>query len=1383
LARSWSSIRDLVRQRADEAPDWTVFTFVDPAREDRPSLTVGGLDLQARSLAAEIADRIAPGERALLLYPPGLPFIAAFFACAYAGVIAVPAAPPDPRRLDRALARLRAVVADAAPALVLTTGDILTAYQAEIGAVGAAGGGAVAAAPELAALPWWATGAPEALGTAHAADWRPRAGAAPADLAYLQYTSGSTSTPKGVMVSHANAAANSASIQRAWGYDRGSVALMWVPHFHDDGLVHGVLQPLHAGCRSYLLPPLAVAERPARWLAAVGTVGATHSGGPNFAYELCARRIAESERAGLDLASWRVAYNAAEPVRAETIDLFCRTFAPHGFRRAAFHPAFGLAEATLLVTAKRSGDPALLAVAAEPLASAGRALAAAPGEAARILVGCGAAVPGTRVVVASPDSGAACAPREVGEIWIAGPAVAQGYWRQPEATAATFAARLDSGDGPFLRTGDLGFLDESGELVVTGRLKDLVIIHGRNHYPQDIELTVERTGPPLRSGCVAAIALDTAGGERLAVVCEADDRASLDLDALGDRLSRDVWAAHEIELHLLVLVRPRSIAKTSSGKIQRGRCRAELAAGQLSEIGRWTAGRPAALTPATPATPSWATGTAAEPAAAAAGAAPAPAHAASAVPVAAAATQPLAEPAATVAWLRAWAPERLDSRLADERRTLPPHVLLDLGNRGLCGLQLGPTLGGLGLSHRGASRVLEQLGAIDLTVGCLIAGHNSLGLRPLLRWAAPAWRNELLPDLARGRALAAFALTEPGTAGSHPRGLTTLAFPAAADRWRLTGTKCWIGSAAWARVLYTFARIPRTPNHPGGITGFLVRQGAPGLEIGPEALTMGLRAMVQSEVRFTGVEVGAADLLGEPCGGLEVADDAIALSRCFLAAVALGGVRRACQMAVRFAGRRAMAGRRLLDQTVTRARLGAATAAATALESLLATVTAALDAGQPPPPEVSALLKTAAAEVLWQAADVAMQLLGGRGYVETNLVPQLLRDARAFRIFEGPSEALLSFAGSSILAGGEPLGFLRALPLGGPVAARLAAVAGEVRERIAARLPAEDPVAVLAWGRHLMGKLAVAALLLAATDSVAAGASPAHRRAAAWAAARFDEQARRALAGDAAERAFLVAADVDLLEGELAAAIGDGEPQARTGAAPALDPLLWPAATARIAAAAAAAPLDPPTARTAGPSAALPATNAGPPAALPVRIAGSPAALAATAPPGAAPSIRAPSPMPPPSRAAAAPGPPRRGAAEIRDWIGSWLAHETAIATDAIGATDAIDADRPFSAFGLDSVGALRLAADLAGWLGQPVPRTAAWDFPSPQSLAHHLGGAPAGADVPSYPGAAAAAATALAADDLADLLPALDAVEALTPEEARRALAEERRPHAVPHG
>ncbi len=561
----FTTLVGLLRSRASERPEREAFVFLTDGEREGARLTFAELDRRARAIAVVLRESLAPGERALLLYPPGLEFIAAFFGCLYAGVAAVPAYPP--RLHDRSQLRLRAVARDAEPQAALTTTAILSALAAS------------SPLPELAAVRWIAT--EELAGTdADLPDPEPES------VAFLQYTSGSTASPKGVMVTHANLLHNEQMIGEAFRQDEDTVVVGWLPLYHDMGLIGNILQPLHAGAHCVLMAPVAFLQKPLRWLAAISRYRATTSGGPDFAYELCVRRTAAEQRQALDLSSWRVAFNGAEPVRAETMERFADAFAPCGFRREAFYPCYGLAEATLFVSGGAAGRPPRVETVDAAALERHEVAPAAEPAGARRLVSCGHAWAEQRIAIVDPETGIELGSGRVGEIWTAGPSVARGYWRNPAATRSDFEARLaDTGLGPFLRTGDLGFLHR-GELYVTGRLKDLIILRGRNHYPQDIELTAERSHPDLRPGGGAAFSVDIAGEERLVVAQEVERHRKSDLDELAEAIRRGVAEEHEVQVHDVVLARAGTVPKTSSGKVQRRLCRDLYLAGELAVLGR-----------------------------------------------------------------------------------------------------------------------------------------------------------------------------------------------------------------------------------------------------------------------------------------------------------------------------------------------------------------------------------------------------------------------------------------------------------------------------------------------------------------------------------------------------------------------------------------------------------------------------------------------------------------------------------------------------------------------------------------------------------------------------------------------------------------------------
>ncbi|MBV9108095.1 MAG: fatty acyl-AMP ligase, partial [Gemmatimonadetes bacterium] len=537
----------LLRERSRLHPDRTAFVFLPDGEREGARLTYGELDRHARRIAALLRAGGLAGERALLLFPPGLAFVAAYFGCLYAGVVAVPVYPP---RSNRHLDRVQAIVADADARAVVATADVIASLVRH-----------AEATPGLAALRWIAADL-EAGGEDAWSD----PGTSPDDVAFLQYTSGSTSTPKGVRVTHANLLANQAMLKDAFGHGDGLTVVGWLPVYHDMGLIGNVLHPLYVGGTCVLMPPTAFLQRPARWLEAVSRYGAETSGGPNFAYDLCAERVSDEEKAALDLSRWRVAFCGAEPVRAATLERFAAAFGECGFRRDAFYPCYGLAEATLFVTGGRSGAPPVVRGFDAGALESDRAVSE-DGDSGVRLVGCGFGWQGGRVEIVRRDDRVRCAPGEVGEIWVSGPHVAHGYWNRADDTAETFGAHTADGDGPFLRTGDLGFVD-GGELFVTGRAKDLIILRGRNLYPQDVEATAGTAHGALQPGGGAAFSVDADGEERLVIVHEVRRTALRELDAseVARRIREEVAAAHEAAVHDIALIGPATLAKTSSGK-------------------------------------------------------------------------------------------------------------------------------------------------------------------------------------------------------------------------------------------------------------------------------------------------------------------------------------------------------------------------------------------------------------------------------------------------------------------------------------------------------------------------------------------------------------------------------------------------------------------------------------------------------------------------------------------------------------------------------------------------------------------------------------------------------------------------------------------------
>ncbi|TBV09274.1 non-ribosomal peptide synthase/polyketide synthase [Phytopseudomonas dryadis] len=548
--------------------------FLDGRHEDGLVLSYGQLDARARAIASALQRHTRAGERALLLLPSGADYVAAFFGCLYAGVIAVPAYPPESTRPQH-LQRLLAIIDDAEPSLILSTAQLLPALR-ETALQGHAH------VPELLAV--------DEIGGESAGAWT-GGGPGSQDIAFLQYTSGSTSTPKGVQVSHANLEANAWLIRQGYAIDEGDVIVSWLPLYHDMGLIGGLLQGIYSGVMVVLMSPQHFLERPLRWLQAISRFGGTISGGPDFAFRLCHERIAESKLAGLDLSRWRVAFSGSEPIRQDSLADFASRFSACGFDASAYLASYGLAEATLFVTGSRPGQGIdALQLDAAALASH-RAL---PGQGVT-LMSCGWAQPEHPLMILDTVSGEVLGDDRVGEICSSGPSIAQGYWRNPEASARAFVER----DGrTWLRTGDLGFMHQ-GQLFVSGRLKDMLIIRGQNLYPQDIERTVERHVDVVRKGRVAVFALNDEGGEAFGVAAEIGRRAQKQqpLEQLLEQIRTLVAEVHHEAPALVALLDPGSLPKTSSGKLQRSACAAQLQDGRLQAVAIWRPGAEASPGP------------------------------------------------------------------------------------------------------------------------------------------------------------------------------------------------------------------------------------------------------------------------------------------------------------------------------------------------------------------------------------------------------------------------------------------------------------------------------------------------------------------------------------------------------------------------------------------------------------------------------------------------------------------------------------------------------------------------------------------------------------------------------------------------------------------
>ncbi|MFO5439230.1 MAG: fatty acyl-AMP ligase, partial [Dolichospermum sp.] len=525
----------ILNERANQTPNQLAYIFLKNRENQEQNITYQQLSQNSKNIAIKLQSLIPKGSRALLLYPQGLEFINAFLGCLYAGIIAVPAYPP---KRNQKMSRLAAIIKDAQPQIILTTSSMLESIKEKLTDI-----------VDSSALQWLAT---DSLNNDEEELSYIFPNISSDSLAFLQYTSGSTGTPKGVMISHGNIVHNSASIQKAFELTEKSVSVTWLPSFHDMGLIDGIIQPLYTGFLGVILPPESFLQRPILWLQAITKYRATHSGGPNLGYELCVEKIAAEEQKNLDLSSWVSAYSGAEPIRRRTLENFITKFQSSGFQSQYFYPCYGMAEATLMITGGNIEDePVYLNVQSELLENKIVLKADVEKDNYQQMVGCGHTWLDTEIRIVDPETCTQCADNQVGEIWVSGSSVAQGYWHQPEKTTETFQAKLvDVGERNFLRTGDLGFI-QNGELFITGRIKDVIIIWGRNHYPQDIEYSVQQSHKALSLDCGAAFTVEVNHQEKLVIVQEVERTylRKLAVDEIVSAIRETVALNHGLQVY------------------------------------------------------------------------------------------------------------------------------------------------------------------------------------------------------------------------------------------------------------------------------------------------------------------------------------------------------------------------------------------------------------------------------------------------------------------------------------------------------------------------------------------------------------------------------------------------------------------------------------------------------------------------------------------------------------------------------------------------------------------------------------------------------------------------------------------------------------------
>lgn len=571
LPNEFETLVDLLQWRAKEMPNKVAFTFLKDGVDETDQITFAQLDARARQIAARLQQESTDNPTALLLYPQGIEHMCALWGCMYAGVRAVPLFVPQN---DRVYKRIKAIQLDSGAQYVLCDRDSYERLEKRFDRM-----------PEVADLDWIIS---DELEESIANDWV-LVTQHKDTVAYYQYTSGSTGAPKGVMVSHGNVIYNVSDIDASWDHSAETVLVSWLPIFHDMGLIYGFMQGVYNGFHTVLFSPNAFAQRPYTWLKAISDYKATHSGGPNSAFIMCVEKILPEQKKDLDLSSLRVMFNGSEPVRESTLRSFTEAFSECGFKEQVHTPCYGLAEATLKVTATKLGEyPHHLTVDTKSLES-NKVVPLVNGEEGQVFVSSGITVQQTEVKIVNPVSNEECSADSVGEIWVKGPTNAMGYYRKEADTREIFNAHTsDTGEGPFMRTGDLGFF-YNNELYIAGRLKDLIIVRGRNCYPQDIEEIVENCHPSLEPSAGAAFSLDVNGEERLVVV-QSVRRSffkKIDPEQVFNAIRRSVAGQYGVKVHDIQLLMPASIPRTTSGKIQRRACKQAYQQKTLKVLAGW----------------------------------------------------------------------------------------------------------------------------------------------------------------------------------------------------------------------------------------------------------------------------------------------------------------------------------------------------------------------------------------------------------------------------------------------------------------------------------------------------------------------------------------------------------------------------------------------------------------------------------------------------------------------------------------------------------------------------------------------------------------------------------------------------------------------------
>lgn len=903
--------------------------------------------IQVKETAKILEEKKLRGKVLILLYQPGIPFIVSFFACLLAKVIPAPC--NLPRLKKRSFERFKALV------------DTVNADQV-----------LVDQGAEKICMPVF-----KSLGITHFNTEFPSSPhfqdvylldkdevVSSKDTAYLQFTSGSTSDPKGVVVSYENLNHNLALIKEFSKANSDSVIVSWLPHYHDLGLVGQILLSLVEGSTLCFMSPQTFLSRPKLWLQAISENKGTISFAPNFAYQHCVDKIKKSDLEGIDLQSWSVALNGAEPVSSKTLDVFSKKFESVGFSSSSFCPAYGLAEATLVVSATDfNSTPKTNTFSTKELENKIAKLS----DNGTTLASCGPVRFGQKVCIIEPESACLLKEGQIGEVCLSGSSVSPGYWKNITATNESFV-NLSEETGRFLRTGDLGFLWKS-ELYLCGRLKDLIVIRGENYYPQDIENVVSQSDPLFRNSgtCVFEI------GSKLVVLQEVERDSVKKLKTSSfDNIRESIYQYCGLSVLDIIFLKPFEIFRTSSGKIQRHACKtAYLNKEFKSLLGRGFGKNK--------------------------------------------------ECDELVHWVQKELPKIYDASEADKSKQFPIHLLNALGKKGLLAMQIPKEYGGLEFSNKDILEVYTSTAEHDLSLSLLLVLNNSLGVKSILNFGSLKIKESFLYPFSQKASFLSFGLTEVG-AGSNPNSISTEAVYDG-QKWRINGHKIYCGSASWSDGISVFAKCFDSSKAFLGISGFFIPSHYAGVKQGKPADTMGMRGMVQNEFYLQNVYVEDHHRLVSEADGYDVAKSLMNHTRLAISAMCIGGLSQCLRYLRTYVlERKIITGPMHLNYHV-QIHVSSILEAKRVLLELNHRLLERENTLGSLHPAVYAIVKILAPEILWNAVDKTVQLLGGRGYDETNRICQLFRDARVLRVFEGPTEALSHHLASLFLREGKDLFF------------------------------------------------------------------------------------------------------------------------------------------------------------------------------------------------------------------------------------------------------------------------------------------------------------------------------------------------------------------------